>query len=131
MSRPDLFASCGRLLLAIMFVFSGLGKLTAPDATQGFIASVGMPLPLLSYLMAVLVELGGGLLLLIGFHARMVSLALAAFTLLTAIIFHSDFADQNQMIHFMKNIAITGGLLQVVAFGAGSISVDARRKRTV
>jgi putative oxidoreductase len=129
MANINLLASAGRLLLALMFILSGLGKIAAPDATQGFIASVGFPFPLLSYLVAVGVELGGGILLVLGFQTKLVSLALAAFTFVTAVVFHTDFADQNQMIHFMKNISIIGGLLQVAAFGAGSLSLDARRLR--
>ncbi|NUU42566.1 DoxX family protein [Tardiphaga robiniae] len=119
----------GRLLLAVLFILSGIGKLAAPAATQGYIASVGLPLPLLSYLLAIVVEVGGGLLLILGYHARIVSLVMAVFTLATAVVFHSNLADQNQMIHFLKNIAITGGLLQVVAFGGGAVSLDARRLR--
>jgi putative oxidoreductase len=130
MSKATSIAAVGRLLLAIMFILSGVGKIAAPEATQGFIASVGLPFPLLSYIVAVVVELGGGILLVVGFQTRLVSLALAAFTFATAIVFHHDFADQNQMIHFMKNISIIGGLLQVAAFGAGSLSLDARRLRT-
>ncbi|SCX17248.1 Inner membrane protein YphA [Agrobacterium sp. DSM 25558] len=130
MPNSNYLAATGRLLLAVMFIFSGLGKLMAPEATQGYIASVGLPLPLLSYLLAVAVEVGGGILLVIGYQTRIVSLVIAAFTLATALIFHNDFTDQNQMIHFLKNISIVGGLLQVAAFGAGSLSLDARRLRT-
>ncbi len=130
MPNSNYLVATGRLLLAVMFIFSGLGKLMAPEATQGYIASVGLPLPLLSYLLAVAVEVGGGILLVIGYQTRIVSLVIAAFTLATALIFHNDFTDQNQMIHFLKNISIVGGLLQVAAFGAGSLSLDARRLRT-
>ncbi|WP_421358005.1 DoxX family protein [Agrobacterium rosae] len=130
MPNSNYLAATGRLLLAVTFIFSGLGKLMAPEATQGYIASVGLPLPLLSYLLAVAVEVGGGILLVIGYQTRIVSLVIAAFTLATALIFHNDFTDQNQMIHFLKNISIVGGLLQVAAFGAGSLSLDARRLRT-
>lgn len=129
MSQTNYIAAVGRLLLAIMFIISGLGKIMAPEATQGYIASVGLPLPLLSYLLAIVVELGGGILLVVGYQTRIVSLAVAAFTLVTALVFHNNFADQNQMIHFLKNISITGGLLQVAAFGAGALSLDGRRLR--
>ncbi len=119
----------GRLLIAAIFLLSGVGKIAAPAATQGYIASTGLSFPLVAYLIAIVVEVGGGLLLVAGFHTRVVALALAAFTLATAITFHTAFGDQNQMIHFMKNLAIVGGLLQVAAFGAGSLSLDARRSR--
>jgi putative oxidoreductase len=76
------------------------------------------------------VEIGGGLLLVAGYQTRIAALSLAALTLLAAIFFHHDFADQNQFIHFMKNLAIIGGLLQVAIFGAGAMSMDARRAVT-
>ncbi|WP_035201159.1 DoxX family protein [Agrobacterium tumefaciens] len=130
MSQTNSIAAVGRLLLATIFIFSGLGKIMAPEATQGYIASMGLPLPLLSYLLAVVIELGGGILLVFGYQTRIVSLTIAAFTLVTAVVFHSNFADPNEMIHFLKNISMAGGLLQVAAFGAGSFSLDARRLRT-
>ncbi|WP_036310345.1 DoxX family protein [Methylosinus sp. LW3] len=129
MNQTNAFAFVGRLLIAALFILGGLGKLAAPEATQGYIASVGLPAPLLGLGVAVIVEAGGGLLLLVGYRARLVSLVLAAFTLILAVLFHRNFADQNQMIHFLKNVAIVGGLLQIAAFGAGSFSLDGRRLR--
>ncbi len=122
-------AAGGRLLIAVLFLLSGLGKVAAPAMTQGYIASAGLPVPLLGYLITIIVEVGGGLLLIIGFQTRIAALVLAAFTLAAALAFHNNFADQNQMIHFFKNMAILGGLLQVAAFGPGSMSLDARRLR--
>jgi len=116
----------GRLLIAAIFLMSAFGKITAPAATQGYIAAAGLPAPLVAYLIAVAIELGGGALLVVGYQTRFAALALAAFTIAAAFGFHHDFADQNQMIHFLKNVAIAGGLLQVVAFGAGAFSLDAR-----
>jgi putative oxidoreductase len=75
------------------------------------------------------VELGGGILLVLGYQARLAALVLAVFTLASALGFHTNFADQNQMIHFMKNLAMTGGFLQIVAFGAGAFSLDGRAGR--
>jgi putative oxidoreductase len=95
--------------------------------TQGYIASVGLPLPILSYLIAITVEVCGGVLLIVGYRTRIVASILAIFTLATALSFHTAFGDQNQMVHFLKNICIAGGLLQVVAFGAGSLSIDNRQ----
>jgi putative oxidoreductase len=119
----------GRVLIAVIFLFSGFGKIADPTGTQGYIVAAGLPLPLVAYLIAVLVEAGGGLLLLVGYQTRLAALALAAFSVAAALGFHHDFADQNQMIHFLKNLAIAGGLLQVVAFGAGAFSLDGVRRR--
>ncbi len=130
MSQTNLLAAVGRLLIALIFIASGLGKIAAPGATQGYIATVGLPLPMISYLIAVIVELAGGIVILIGYQARITGLVLAAFTLATAMIFHTNFADQDQMIHFLKNVAIAGGLLQVAAFGAGALSIDGRHLRS-
>jgi putative oxidoreductase len=116
----------GRILVAAIFVLSGLGKIGAPAATQGYIAAMGLPAPLLAYIGAIVVELGGGLLLLVGYRTKLIAAALAVFSIVTAFIFHHALADQNQMIHFLKNFAMAGGLLQFVAYGAGRISVDGR-----
>ena len=116
----------GRILVAAIFILSGLGKIGAPAATQGYIAAMGLPAPLLAYIGAIVVELGGGLLLLAGYRTRLVAAALALFSIVTAFVFHHALADQNQMIHFLKNFAMAGGLLQFVAYGAGRISVDGR-----
>jgi putative oxidoreductase len=121
------FAATGRVLIAALFLLSGIGKIASPSMTEGYIASAGLPAPLFGLLIAILVEVGGGLLLIAGFRTRIVALVLAAFTLATALLFHHNFADQNAMIHFFKNFAIIGGLLQIAAFGPGSVSLDARR----
>ena len=120
-------AAVGRFLIAILFIMSGLSKITTPAAIIGYIDSAGLPFPTLGYVITLAVEIGGGLLLLTGFQARIAAGIMAVFTIAAALAFHRNFADQNQMIHFMKNIAITGGLLLVVAFGAGRFSLDARR----
>ena len=116
----------GRILLAAIFIMSGIGKLGAPPATQGYIAAMGMPAPLLAYLGSVAIELGGGLLLLVGYRTKLVAAVLAAFCIVTAFIFHHAPADQNQMIHFLKNIAMAGGLLHFAAFGSGKFALDGR-----
>jgi putative oxidoreductase len=117
----------GRLLTAAIFIVSGLGKIAAPAMTQAYIASAALPMPTLAYLIAIVIEVIGGLFLVIGFHTRATAAVLTAFVVATALSFHHNFADQNQLIHFLKNIAIAGGLIQVVAFGAGSFSFDNRR----
>jgi putative oxidoreductase len=101
----------------------------AQDAAPGWHAYEhlhGPPRAMLAYLVAVAIELGAGALLVVGFQTRIVGIILALFTVATALSFDHNFADQNQMAHFLKNVAITGGLLQVVAFGAGNFSIDGR-----
>ena len=128
MSTPTYLPALGRLLIALIFVLSGLSKIAAPANTIAYIQSAGAPFAPAAFAVAAIIELIGGLALLVGFQTRLVAAALAIFTLATAVLFHNNMADQNQMIHFMKNLAITGGLLQVVAFGAGAFSLDNRRK---
>ena len=117
----------GRILIGSIFVMSGLTKIPAYSATTGMIQAAGLPLAPLGAAVAVAVELGLGLLLLLGWRVRLVAAALALWCLATAVFFHRNFADQNMMIHFLKNLMIAGGLLQIVHFGAGAISLDARR----
>lgn len=120
-------ALIGRVLLSVIFILSGFSKLAAPAMMIGYIGSVGLPLPQVALAVAIIVEVGGGLALIAGYRTRTVAAVLAAFSVFTALAFHSALADQNQFIHFFKNIAMAGGLLQVVAFGAGRFSLDARR----
>jgi putative oxidoreductase len=119
----------GRILMSAIFLASGAGKLAAPAGTLAMIRAAGLPLPEVSYAAATAVEIVGGLLLIAGTRTRIVALALAGFSIATALTFHTAFADQNQLIHFLKNLALAGGLLQVVAFGAGPFSLDGRRHR--
>jgi putative oxidoreductase len=126
MKYENLVPLAGRVLLAAIFVLSGVGKLAAPEATLGYINAVGLPFPQLAYFGAIAVELVGGILLVVGYRTRLAAVALAAFSVVTAVIFHGAIGDQNQFIHLLKNLAIAGGLLQVAAFGAGGFSLDAR-----
>jgi len=115
----------GRLLVAVLFLMSGFGKIAAPAATKGYIIAAGLPAPDLAYLVAILFEVGGGLCFLLGYRTRLVSVLMALFTLATALAFHTQFADQNTMVHFLKNIAIVGGFLQAAVLGGGALSIDA------
>jgi putative oxidoreductase len=124
----DAAALAGRILMSAIFVLSGVSKLAAPAATIGYIEAMGLPLAPLGFAVAVVVEILGSLALLAGYRTRLVAAGLAAFTLATALAFHNNLADQSQFIHFFKNIAMVGGLLQVTAFGAGRFSLDARRR---
>lgn len=117
----------GRGMISAIFLLSGLSKIAAPAMTIGYIQSVGLPMPSVAFGLSVFVELAGGLALLLGYRTRAVAAVLALFSLVTAAVFHNALGDQNQFIHFFKNIAMAGGLLHVVAFGGGRISLDARR----
>jgi putative oxidoreductase len=126
-SQTSYLPLVGRLLIAAIFLLSGFGKLAQPAGTLGYITAAGLPLPQLAYLIAVVIEVGGGILLVLGYRTRLVSLVMALFTLATAAFFHNAFGDVNQMTHFMKNLAMAGGLLQITHFGAGAFSLDQRR----
>lgn len=115
----------GRILLAHIFLLSGISKIGGYDATAGWMEAMGVPGALLPAV--ILLEIGGGLALILGWQTRLAAASLAGFSILAALIFHTNFADQMQMIMFMKNFAMAGGLLYVVAFGAGAWSLDAWR----
>lgn len=120
-------ALAGRVLLSAIFILSGLSKVSAPAGMIGYIESVGLPFPALALTLAILIELVGGIALVLGYRTRLVAAGLALFSVVTALTFHNQLGDQNQFIHFFKNLAMAGGLLQVVAFGGGRFSLDARR----
>ena len=126
-AQPAFVPLIGRILIAAIFLLSGASKLAAPAGTIGYIQAAGLPLPSAAYAIAVATELGAGLLLVLGYRTRIVAAWLALFSIATAFGFHHDLADQNQFTHFFKNIAMAGGLLQVVAFGGGRLSIDGRR----
>jgi putative oxidoreductase len=117
----------GRALISIIFLLSGLSKIAAPAATIAYIQSAGLPLPAIAFALSAFVEIVGGITLLLGYRTRVVASVMVLFALATAVFFHHNFADQNQFIHFFKNVAIAGGLLNVVAFGGGRMSLDGRR----
>jgi putative oxidoreductase len=117
----------GRLLIAIIFIWAGFGKLTGFEGAVGYAASAGMPMPSIGIVIAIIVELGGGILLLVGFKTKWVAAAIAIFAVAAAAVFHTNFADVEQQINFFKNLAIAGGLLQIVYFGAGPLSIDNRK----
>jgi putative oxidoreductase len=121
----------GRILIAVIFLLSGLGKLGNWGGTASMMASKGLPLVPLLLPLTVLFELGGGLSVLLGFKARIGAIALILFLIPVTLVFHDFWAVQGpqrqmQMINFLKNVAIMGGLAYVVAFGAGPLSIDAR-----
>jgi len=117
----------GRILIAVIFLTAGIGKIGGYAGTQGYMQAHGVPGALLPLVIAL--EIGGSLLVIAGLWTRVAALALAAFSLATALLFHANFADPMQQINFMKNLAIAGGFLCLVANGAGAWSIDARRAR--
>lgn len=117
----------GRILLASLFLLSGLGKITAYPATAGYMASVGVPGALLPFVIGL--EVLGAVALIAGWNTRAVALLLAGFTVASALLFHNDFADQMQRIMFLKNVSIAGAFLLVAAHGAGPLSLDGRKAK--
>jgi len=116
----------GRILLAQLFLMAGLGKITGYAGTQGYMEAMGVPGALLPLVIAL--EVGGALALILGWQTRLTALALAGFSVVAAVIFHANLADQMQMILFMKNFAIAGGLLVIASQNpAHSLSLDGRR----
>ena len=118
-------ALLGRIAMSVIFILAGWGKLLAPAATQAMLANHHLPMVQLGWILAVVVELGGGLAILFGLLTRPVGLVLAIWRVATALIAHTNFADRNQEINFLKNMAMTGGFLYVAAFGARAWSLDA------
>ncbi len=112
----------GRLFLSLIFIISGVGKIMGYAGTQGYMESMGVPEFMLP--IVIILELFGGIAILIGFKTRLFALLFIGFNMISALLFHSDFGDQTQMAMFMKNIAIAGGFLLLFAHGAGSYSVD-------
>ena len=119
----DTLTLLGRVGLSLIFIIFGFGKIAAYAGTQQYMEAAGLPGALLPF--AIALELGGGLAVLFGLFTRWVALAMAAFSLVTALFFHAHFSDQAQAINFWKNVAMTGGFLLLAAQGAGAFSLDA------
>ena len=113
-----------RLFLGHIFLLAGISKLSADEGTQVYMDAMGVPGMLLP--LVILLEVGAGLTIIAGWKTRWAAIALAVFTVVSAVIFHNDFGDQMQMIMFMKNIAISGGLMLLAVYGAGAYSLDNR-----
>lgn len=121
----DISMLLGRVFLSLIFIVSGFNKITDYAGTQGYMESMGVPALMLP--LVIILELLGGIAILIGFKTRIVALLFIGFNVISALLFHSDFGDQTQMTMFMKNIAIAGGFLLLFAQGAGAYSVDNRK----
>ncbi|WP_310619475.1 DoxX family protein [Flexibacterium corallicola] len=125
-------APVGRAFVALLFIGAGWGKITGYSGVAGYMEMMGVPSLLLP--LVILLELGGGLMLLVGYQTRLIALLLAGFSLLSGALFHlvpsfgmEGMAAQNEMTHFMKNLALTGGLGFILAYGAGAFSLDKRK----
>lgn len=123
----DVVTLLGRIFMASLFILYGYFKLKGYAGTETYMAGKG--LPSISAALAVAIELGGGILILIGYQTRLVALGFAVYTLIAALLAHAHFADANQLSHFMKNMAIVGGFLALAVSGAGAHSVDAMMKK--
>jgi len=119
-------APVARIMISMMFVTSGLGKITGYAGTQSYMEAMGVPGALLPLVIAV--EVLGGLAVMLGWQTRIAAFLLAGFCLLSGILFHANFSDQMQMIMFLKNVAIAGGFLMIVAQGGGAFALDNRLK---
>jgi putative oxidoreductase len=119
----------GRFMMSVIFILPGFVKLTAAAATQAQFARLGLPMPTAAWAISVAVELGGGLALLFGGATRPLAVVLGLWCIATALVAHSNFADPNMRIHFMKNLAMAGGFAYVAVFGAGAFSIDGWRSR--
>ncbi|GHE97656.1 DoxX family protein [Thalassotalea profundi] len=121
-----MLAPLGRIFIALIFVMSGMNKISQYSATQAYMDMMGVPGFLLPLVIAL--EVVAGIFIIIGYQVRISALLLAGFTVLSALMFHADFSDQLQMISFMKNIAIAGGFLMLVVHGGGAMSLDNRQQ---
>ncbi len=124
-SSVSVVALLSRVLMSAIFIWAGFGKLTAAAGTTAYFTKIGLPMPSLVYLLAVAVELGGGILMLVGLFTRPAAVVLGLWCIATAIVGHSDFGDRSMEIHFMKNLTMAGGFAYVVLLGAGALSLDA------
>ena len=120
-------ALAGRVLLAALFLHEAWSKLTGYDLALAYMGAYAVPGVLLPA--AIAVEVGCGLMILVGYQTRIAALALAAFCIATALLFHTKLGDRNQLLHFEKDLAIAGGLLVLFAHGAGGLALDALRQR--
>ena len=122
----NLAAPAGRILIALIFVTSGVNKISGYAGTQQYMEAMGVPGALLPLVIAL--EILGGLAVMLGWHTRVAAFLLAGFSLLSGLLFHADFGDQMQMIMFMKNLSIAGGFLVLVALGPGAYALDNRAR---
>ncbi|MGN6537599.1 MAG: DoxX family protein [Mesorhizobium sp.] len=126
-SNSSLAILVGRVLLSILFILAGYSKLTDIAGTAGWFGSIGLPMPTVTTVVVGLVELLGGLAVLIGFKTRIAAIVLALFTLGATAVAHLDFSQAGNALMLQKNLGLTGGFLLLAALGAGAYSIDAKR----
>jgi putative oxidoreductase len=124
----DIALLIGRILIGALFLIAAYNKLKGLGGTTGYFTKLGVPAPAIAAPVVALFELTAGILVMVGFKTRLVALAIAAFCVASALLAHTNFADGNQLNHFLKNLAIAGGCLALFVTGAGAMSVDAKRK---
>jgi len=120
----------GRILIATIFLIAGLSKIGSFSGTSQFMAAKGIPLADIALVITILIEILGGLSIILGYKAKWGAWILFGFMIPTTLIFHTNFSDQNQLIHFLKNLGIMGGLLYITAYGVGPISLDEKKKES-
>jgi putative oxidoreductase len=123
-AQSDLVLLIARVFLSSLMIVYGYFKLTGFAGATAYMGKLGLPAPALFATLAVIIELGGGILLLVGYQTRLVALGLAIYTVVAALIAHRNFGDGNQLAHFWKNMSIAGGMLAFAGAGAGAYSVD-------
>jgi putative oxidoreductase len=123
----DIALLAGRILIGLLFVMAAYAKFKGLAGTTGYLTKLGVPAPSIMAPVVAIFELLAGVLIIVGFKTRLAALAIAIFVLIAALLAHTNFADQNQLNHFLKNVAIAGGCLAFFVSGAGAYSVDARR----
>ncbi len=123
------FTLIGRIFLSLIFLFAGIGKITNFEGTQLYMSAYGIPLTGLFLILAFLVELIGSISIILGFKAKWGALLLILFLIPTTLIFHTKFSDQTQMIMFIKNLGLMGGLFFIYVFGPGDISFDSKKTK--
>lgn len=126
-SNSSLAVLAGRVLLSILFILAGYAKLADIAGTAGWFGSIGLPMPTVTTVVVGLIELLGGLAILVGFKTRIAAIVLAIFTLAATAAAHLDFSQAGNALMLQKNLAITGGFLLLAVLGAGAYSIDARR----
>lgn len=122
----NMAALIGRIFIAVLFIPAGWTKLMAISGTASYFASLGLPMPMVTAILVGLIELLGGLALLVGLQTRIAAVIVALFTIGTILVAHIDFSNGLNIIMAQKNLAIAGGLLALAAYGAGRYSLDAK-----